>query len=205
MTTDFSIIGIVFAIILFIVFFAAVILYLSFRIKETFREEKKRGMLVVKIGFLIGVLFLAGGSFYFFGQVLSPSTAPTPNPLPSPNGNGDVVKPELTLSISYPATTRRGTQITMTFTITNPTNVSANDVIIQTNSLFEQFSLVSSTHERVGNTLNVGTVSPGTIVSSIELLAPSKPTDVSDVIGLTFTEMTEQVTQNISISVSGGP
>ena len=205
MTTDFSILGIVFAIILFIVFFAAVILYLSFRIKETFREEKKRGMLVVKIGFLIGILFLAGGSFYFFGQVLSSSISPTPNPLPFPNGNGDVVKPGLTLSISYPATTRRGTQITMTFTITNPSNVSVNDVIVQTNSLFEHFSLVSSSHERIGNTIYIGTVSPGTVISSIELLTPNKPTDFSEVIALTFTEMTEQVTQNISISVSGGP
>ena len=204
MTTDLSIIGIVFAIILFIIFFAAVILYLSFRIKETFREEKRRGMLAVKIGFLIGILFLAGGSFYFFAQILSPSTPMTPAPITPSNGNGDT-KPELTLSISYPSTIRMGTQITITFTITNPTNISANDVIVQTNSLFEHFSLVSSPHERTGNTIEIGTVNPGTTVSSIELVAPSKPRDFSDTIGLTFTEMTEQITQNISISVTGGP
>jgi len=204
MTTDLSIIGIVFAIILFIIFFAAVILYLSFRIKETFREEKRRGMLAVKIGFLIGILFLAGGSFYFFAQILSPSTPLTPTPITPSNGNGDT-KPELRLSISYPTTTRMGTQITITFIITNPTNITANDVIVQTNSLFEHFSLVSSTHERIGNTIEIGTVSPGTTVSSMELVAPSKPRDFSDRIGLTFTEMTEQITQNISISISGGP
>ena len=201
MSTDLSIIGIVFAIILFIIFFAAVILYLSFRIKETFREEKKRGMLVVKIAFLIGILFLAGGSFYFFAQILSPSI---PTPLPPSNGNVDP-KPELILSLSYPSTTRMSSQITMTFTITNPTKMTANDVIIQTNSLFEHFSLVSSTHERIGNVIEIGSVSPGTTVSSIDLVSPSKPRDVSDVIGLTFTEMTKQVTQNISISVKGGP
>ena len=204
MTTDLSIIGIVFAIILFIIFFAAVVLYLSFRIKETFREEKKRGMLAVKIAFLIGILFLAGGSFYFFAQILSPSTPLTPTPILPSNGNGDT-KPELRLSISYPTTIRMGTQITITFTITNPTNITANDAIIQTNSLFEHFSLISSTHERKGNIIEIGTVSPGTTVSSMELVAPSKPRDFSDTIGLTFTEMTEQITQNISISVSGGP
>ena len=204
MMTDLSIIGIVFAIILFIIFFAAVILYLSFRIKETFREEKRRGMLAVKIGFLIGILFLAGGSFYFFAQILSPSTSPSPIPVPPSNSNGDI-KPELKLSISYPTTTRMSTQITITFTITNPTNITANDVIVQTNSLFEHFSLVSSTHERTGNTIEIGIVSPGTTVSSMELVAPSKPRDFSDTIGLTFTEMTEQITQNISISVTGGP
>ena len=93
----------------------------------------------------------------------------------------------------------------MSFTITNPTNITANDAIIQTNSLFEHFSLISSTHERTGNTIEIGTVSPGTTVSSMELGAPSKPRDFSDTIGLTFIEMTEQITQNISISVSGGP
>ena len=93
----------------------------------------------------------------------------------------------------------------MSFTITNPTNITANDAIIQTNSLFEHFSLISSTHERIGNTIEIGTVNPGTTVSSMELMAPSKPRDFSDTIGLTFTEMTEQITQNISISVSGGP
>lgn len=204
MTADISIIGIVFAIILFIIFFAAVILYLSFRIKETFREEKKRGMLAVKIGFLIGILFFAGGSFYFFAQVLSPPNSSTPTPLPPSNGNGEL-KPELTLSISYPSSTRMSTQITITFTIGNPTNMSAHDVIIQTNSLFEHFSLISSTYERNGNTITISTVDLGTTVCSLELLSPSRPREFSDTIGLTFTEMTEQITQNISISVTGGP
>ena len=204
MMTDLSIIGIVFAIILFIIFFAAVILYLSFRIKETFREEKKRGMLAVKIGFLIGILFLAGGSFYFFAQTLSPPTSPTPTPSPISNGNGDS-RPELILSLSYPSTTRMSVQITVTFTITNPNNMTANDVIVQTNSLFEHFSLLTSTHERIGNTIKIGNVSPGTTVCSLELVTPSRPTDFSDTIGLTYTEMTEQITQNISISVTGGP
>ncbi len=200
MITDLSIIGIVFAIILFIIFFAAIILYLAFRIKETFREERKRGILAVKIGFLIGILFLAGGSFYFFAQILSPSNSSIPTPS---NGDGST-KPVLSLSISYPTTTRMSTQITVTFTITNPTNVTANDAIIQTNSLFEHFTLVSSTHERSGNTIKIGILNPGTAVSSIELITPSRPTDFSDTIGLTFTEMTEQITQTISISVSGG-
>jgi len=203
MTMDLSIIGIVFAIILFIIFFAAVILYLSFRIKETFREEKKRGMLVVKIAFLIGILFLAGGSFYFFAQILSPS-APSPAPLPPSNGNEEP-KPELFLLISYPSEIRMNNQLTMTFTITNPTEYTAHDVIIQTNSIFENFNLISSTHDVTGNIIEIGDISSGTTFSSLELIAESKPGVINENITLTFGEMNQPITKDISISVRGGP
>ena len=83
--------------------------------------------------------------------------------------------------------------------------MSAHDVIFQTNSLFEHFTLLSSTHERNGNIIEIGTVVPGTTISSLELMSPSKPIEFSETIGLTFTEMNEQVTRSVSISVSGGP
>ncbi len=214
MSMDISIIGIVFAIILFIIFFAAVVLYLSFRIKETFREEKKRGMLAVKVAFLIGILFLAGGSFYFFAQIL-PSSSPTPSPepdnpndtpLPPSNDNGNENgKAELNMYISYPSRTRMNAEITMTFSITNPTEYIAHDVVIQTTVLFEYFNLVSSTHKVTGNVIEIGDISPGTTVSSLNLVASSKPREIRDTITLIFKEMTEQITQDISISVTGGP
>lgn len=214
MSMDISIIGIVFAIILFIIFFAAVVLYLSFRIKETFREEKKRGMLAVKVAFLIGILFLAGGSFYFFAQII-PSSSPTPSPepdnpndtpLPPSNDNGNENgKAELNMYIYYPSRTRMNAEITMTFSITNPTEYIAHDVVIQTTVLFEYFNLVSSTHKVTGNVIEIGDISPGTTVSSLNLVASSKPREIRDTITLIFKEMTEQITQDISISVTGGP
>ena len=207
MSLDLSVIGIVFAIILFIIFFAAVVLYLAFRIKETFREEKKRGMLAVKVAFLIGILFLAGGSFYFFAQVLTPqsslpdTTSPdTPSP---PSNETETGKPELALSISYPSRTKMSTVITMTFTITNPTEYTAHDVVIQTNEILQKFGLVSSTHEIVGNAIEIGDV-PETTICSLELSAPSKPGQIDDSVTLTFKEMSEPLTQEISISVTGG-
>ena len=215
MSIDLSVIGIVFAIILFIIFFAAVVLYLAFRIKETFREEKKRGMLAVKVAFLIGILFLAGGSFYFFAQILAPqsslpdttqqdttspdNTSPTSNETETKNGN-----PELALSISYPSRTKMSTVITMTFTITNPTEYSAHDAIIQTNVLFQEFEVVSSTHEIIGNVIEIGDVQSGTTISSLELRAPSKPRQIDDTITLTYQEVNETISQQISISVTGG-
>jgi len=221
MSLDLSVIGIVFAIILFIIFFAAVVLYLAFRIKETFREEKKRGMLAVKVAFLIGILFLAGGSFYFFAQVLTPqsslpdNTSPDTTPpdnsssnttlpeTPPPSNETETGKPELALSVSYPSRTKMSTGITITFTITNPTEYTAHDVVIQTNEILQKFSLVSSTHEIVGNAIEIGDV-PETTICSLELRAPSKPGQIGDSVTLTFKEMNEPLTQEITISVTGG-
>lgn len=219
MSLDLSVIGIVFATILFIIFFAAIVLYLAFRIKETFREEKKRGMLAVKVAFLIGILFLAGGSFYFFAQVLTPQsslpdTTPPDNsssnttlpetPPPSNETETENGNPELAMSVSYPSRTKMNTKITMTFTITNPTEYTAHDVVVQTNVLFEQFNAVSTTYERTGNAIEIGDVPSGTIIVSLELTAPSKPQQMGDTITLTFKEMNEPITQEISISVTGG-
>lgn len=195
MSIDVSIIGIVFALILFIIIFSAVILYLAFRIKETFREEKRRGARVAKIAFLIGILFLAGGSFYFFANIL---TLPPSSPF---NENG---KPRLSLNLSYPSTVRMNTQITIGFTITNPTNYTAHDVTIQTNVLLEHFSLVSSTHEVLGNIIKIGDMQPGTTVSSLEVISPARPTNVQDNISLTFKEMEQPLTEDLLISVYGG-
>lgn len=229
MSLDLSVIGIVFAIILFIIFFAAVVLYLAFRIKETFREEKKRGMLAVKVAFLIGILFLAGGSFYFFAQILTPQSS-LPDTTPPDNSSSDTIppdnsssnttlpetpppsnetetengNPELAMSVSYPSRTKMNTKIIMTFTITNPTEYTAHDVVVQTNVLFEQFNAVSTTYERTGNAIEIGDVPSGTIIVSLELTAPSKPQQMGDTITLTFKEMNEPITQEISISVTGG-
>ena len=51
MSFDASLVGMVFSLILFIIFFSAIVLYLTFRIKETFRAERKRGGLLLKIAF----------------------------------------------------------------------------------------------------------------------------------------------------------
>ena len=219
MSLDLSVIGIVFAIILFIIFFAAVVLYLAFRIKETFREEKKRGMLAVKVAFLIGILFLAGGSFYFFAQVLTPdttlpentspdvpsnnsSTSNTTIPEEPTNTSNETGTPELALSVSYPSTAKMSASITVTFTLTNPTEYTAHDVVIQTNEILQEFSLVSSTHQIVGNAIQIGNVLE-TAICSLELSTPNKPVQLDDTVSLTFKEMTAPLTQEISITVSG--
>jgi len=200
MPIDIAIIGIIFALILLIVFFSAVVLYLSFRIKETFRKETRRGATIAKTAFLIGILFLAGGIFYFFANTLTNINEQVPTPSPSPTPNPSHI---LSLSISYPPTIKMGSQITMSFTITNPTNSTAHGTAIQTNVLFQIFAVQSSTYPVVGNVINIEDIPPGTTIVSLELLAPNRPREVNDTITLVYQEMVNPITQEITISVRG--
>ena len=197
MSLDLTIIGIVFALILLLIFFSAVVLYLSFRIKETFRKETRKGFTIVKIGFLIGILFLAGGIFYFFANSLGNATEPNQTPPPS--------NPYLSLTMSYPSSVTFNTLCTVSFTVINPTSATAHGATIQANTLFADFAIQASTHEVVGNVITIGDIPPGTTIVSLELSTPSKPGTVTDTVNLQFQEMTAPVTQEITISVSGGP
>ena len=200
MAIDASLIGVVFSLILFIIFFSAIILYLAFRIKEAFREEKKRSSTVIKVVFLIGILFLAGGSFYFFANILQNMTSPTPTPGPTPGPT-----PALSLTISYPPSTRINTRVTVSFTVINPTTATAHGATIQAPVLLANFVIQSSTHNIVGNVINIGDVPPGTTIASLELSTPNKAGTVTGTVSLLYQESTAPVTQEISISVRGGP
>jgi len=192
MTIDLTIIGIVFALILAIIFFSAIVLYLSFRIKETFRKETRRGFTIVKVGFLIGILFLAGGIFYFFANTIGNMTNPA---APSP------LDPYLSLTVSYPHTVTVNSQFTIAFTILNPTNITAHGATIQANILFADFAIETSTHEVLGNVIKIGDVEPGTTIISLELSTPNNPRTFTDTASLFFQERTSPVTQEITIKV----
>jgi hypothetical protein len=192
MDVDLTAIGIVFALILVIIFFSAVVLYLAFRIKETFRKETRKGVTIVKIGFLIGTLFLAGGVFYFFANTVGNITQPTPTPTPY-----------LNLTISNPSSVTFNSNCTVSFTVINPTTTTAHAATIQADLFFSEFVILGSTHEVVGNVIKIGDVPSGTTVVSLELLVPSKPGTVSDTVSLLFQEMTAPVTQEITVSVEG--
>lgn len=209
MTIELTIIGIVFALILVIIFFSAIALYLAFRIKETFRKETRKGITIVKVAFLIGVLFLAGGIFYFFANTLGNMTEITPSPLPSSSPTPTpqpTTEPVLTLSPSYPSSVSQGSTITISFTIRNLGEVTAHDVTIEANELLADFEVISSTREIDGNVVNVGDVPSGaTTVVSLQLLSPNRPGSTIDTISLQSQETITPITQQITITVRGGP
>jgi len=207
---DLAVIGVVFAIILLIIFFSAVVLYLSFRIKETFRKETRKGATVAKVAFLIGILFLAGGLFYFFANTFtniadpSPTATPTPTPtnMPTPTPTPSGI-PILTLSISAPNQVSMNSDLSISFTINNPTSFTANGVYLETEGLFSDFSLESSTHEIVGSVINIGEVSSGITIVNVDVMAPSRTRTFSNIITLNFQEMINPLTESITISVRG--
>jgi hypothetical protein len=210
MALDLAVIGVVFAIILLIIFFSAVVLYLSFRIKETFRKETRKGATVAKVAFLIGILFLAGGLFYFFANTFtniadpSPTATPTPTPtnMPTPTPTPSGI-PILTLSVSAPNQVSMNSDLSISFTINNPTSFTANGVYLETEGLLSDFSLQSSTHEIVGSVINIGEVSSGIIIVNVDVMAPSRTRTFSNIITLNFQEMINPLTESITISVRG--
>jgi len=208
MTLDLAVIGIVFAIILLIIFFSAVVLYLSFRIKETFRKETRRGATIAKVAFLIGILFLAGGLFYFFANTFTNITEPSPIPTITPTPSASPTptpsqSPVLTLSISAPSQVSMNSELSISFTINNPTTFTANGVYLETSGLFSDFTLQSSTHETTGSVINIGEVPSGVTIVSVELVSPDRARTITNTIVLNFQEMVTPVTKSVTISVRG--
>ena len=66
-----SIVGTVLALAVAILLLSGLALYVAFRIRETFREEKGGSARAAKVAFLVGLLFLSGGVFYFFASGFS--------------------------------------------------------------------------------------------------------------------------------------
>ncbi len=69
--SDYTIVGTVLALAVAILLLSGLALYVAFRVRETLRDEKGGGTRAVKVAFLIGMLFLSGGVFYFFASGFS--------------------------------------------------------------------------------------------------------------------------------------
>src|SRR5450759_1779653 len=116
-----EIIGIGVAVTFAIIALSAMILYLSFRIKEIFREDKSFNGQFAKTVMLLGILFLAGGMFYFFALAMFPqahnfSTVPNASISMSANEqNGSVF-----LGVSYPKSIKTGDNYTINLKVYNP-------------------------------------------------------------------------------------
>lgn len=198
MSPDVSIIGIVFSVILFIIFFSAVVLYLVFRMKDSFKTGQREPLFKRKTVFMIVIVLVAVGSCYFFASNLIAVDQPETD-VPTADD-----QPLLSLSLVYPSRVRNNAPFTLSFTITNPTAVTAHDVTIQTN-LLQYVTVLSSTHARTDNTIQIGDVASGTTIFTVKLMSPEQSTVITDTVIITYTEMAQPITQSLSITITGGP
>jgi len=221
------------------VFFSAVVLYLSFRIRENFSKGTSRAK-ITQTAFLIGILFLAGAILYYSaasltspGQTLqptptatptnqpsptlnpsfNPTISPTPEPTthdnqptptqsPTPTTSSDPSQPA-SFTAFYPSTTSMGSQITLTFTIINPSSTTYRNGLIQTDTLFQSFTPISSTHTINANIIDVGDLMPGTTTITIQLQVSNSPGTVTDTATLIYQGAQNQPVQQITILVRG--
>jgi hypothetical protein len=94
-------------------------------------------------------------------------------------------------------------ELSITFTISNPTAFTANSVYIETGGLFSDFTLQLSTHQSTGSVINIGEVASGVTVANVELTAPNRAGTYEYVTVLNFQEMENPLTRSLTISVRG--
>ena len=109
----------------------------------------------------------------------------------------------LTLSVSAPSQVSMNSELSISFTINNPTTFTANGVYLETSGLFSDFTLQSSTHELTGSVIDIGAVSSGVTIVSVGVLSPDRARTNTNTVTLNFQEMTTPITKSITISVRG--
>ena len=103
----------------------------------------------------------------------------------------------------YPSTTSMDSQVTLTFTIINPSSTTYRNAVIQTNTIFQSFTPISSTNTINANIINVGDLPPGTTTITIQLQASNRPGTVTDTATLIYQGTQNQPVQQITILVRG--
>lgn len=194
-----EILGIGIAITFAIIALSAVTLYLAFRVKETFREEKSLKIQFAKTFFLIGVLFLAGGVFYFFAQAIYPQKLPIDDNASKIIETGTFAKNgSVYFGVSYPANIRTDDNYTISFMTYNPSSKVIHNAAIRLVGLrlFE----AKSNFNFVSDSLDLGDLPPGETKGYLRLKAPSNPVVLEGAL-IFQSKDTDTVTESVKINV----
>ena len=135
--SDYTIIGTVLALAVAILILSGLALYVAFRLRETLRDEKGRGTRAVKVAFLIGLLFLSGGVFYFFasgfgasGNIASTastsSLSASSTSVTAATGSSSTTASDTSHSASSTTTTSTTSAATVTTTTTTSSSATAS-------------------------------------------------------------------------------
>ncbi|MDL5503964.1 MAG: hypothetical protein QSU88_12210, partial [Candidatus Methanoperedens sp.] len=176
-----------------------VTLYLGFRIKETFREEKSLKIQFAKTFFLIGILFLAGGVFYFFAQAIAPQKLPNDNNASKIIESGDYAKSgSVYLGVSYPANIRVNDNYTISLITNNPSTQVIHNASIKLAGL--SLLEAKSNFKIISDSLDLGDIISGETKGYLQLKAPSNPVVLEGAL-IFQSKDTDIVAQSVKINV----
>ena len=194
-----GILGIGIAITFAIIALSAVTLYLAFRIKETFREEKSMKIQLVKTFFLIGILFLAGGLFYFGAQAIAPQKLQNDTNSSKITESGDFAKNgSVFLRVSYPENIKTDDNYTVSFVTYNPSPKIIHNASIKLMGL--RLLEAKSNFKILYDRLDLGDMPPGETGGYLLLKAPSRPVVLESAL-IFQSQDTNTVTESLRINV----
>lgn len=180
--SDFTVVGTVLAVAVAILILSGLALYVAFRVRETFRDQKGKGAKVVTVAFLVGILFLSGGVFYFFASALNPGTtqsaSTTSSSVSSSSNSATSATSSSTTSVrsTSPASTASSTTQGVSMpTPQCPSQVTAGEIFHCTIYIY---NLGSTTYSTATLTAS-GTLYQFTFISCLESVNGGTPLPVS--------------------------
>src|SRR3990172_4761722 len=130
---DLRLIGIGIAVTFAIIALSAITLYVAFRIKETFREEKSTKVQIAKVGFILVIMFMAGGMFYFFANAMSQTEKASnyTEGYETIKNDTDTENTSINIFLSYPEQINADEPYTISFILYNPSLKTVHDATIK--------------------------------------------------------------------------
>jgi hypothetical protein len=193
---DLWIFGIGIAVAFAIIALSAIILYLSFRIKSTFENDKSVKVQIVKTFFIVGVLFMAGGMFYYFAQAMSSGKADNTSRMIQNEAVSESGK--ISLGLAYPENVRVNDNYNMTFAVKSSAPNTIHNATIKITGL--PLLGAKSNFGIEVDKLNLGDLQPGETDGFLQLKAPSYPIVLVGTMLLSSPD-TDAVRQNVKINI----
>ncbi len=196
---DIRLLGIGIAVTFAIISLSAITLYLAFRIKETFREEKSLKIQLAKTFFLIGILFLAGGMFYFFAQAMYQQKLPGDTNTSEIVESGSFAKNgSVFFGVSHPANIKTDDNYILSFKMYNPSSKIIHNASIK---LVELSLLEAKSNFKIGSDgLDLGDIPPGETSGYLLLKSPLYPAVLKGAL-IFQSQDTDTVIESVKINV----
>ena len=218
--SDYTIVGLVLAVAVAILLLTGLALYVAFRLRETLRDEKGGRSRTVKVAFLIGLLFLSGGVFYFFASGFgasggNSSTLGTSSTTTGPASSTHTSTAQAVSmpTASCPSRAMAGSTFTCYVTIYDQGSTTYGSATLLSSGDFLKFKILGCTESVNGspstfvpsssNSVALGNISPGTTILTVSVQAPSQSgQNNNNVLTLNAPLLTQPISVTFTIQVN---